>query len=64
MLAKYLFMPEPLRWDMILPNGEPLRWDMGPEFTWDGNVPRNPLLTKKARFGSDDLREFLTNPVD
>jgi len=32
-------MPEPLRFDMTLPNGEPLRWDMGPEFTWDGNVP-------------------------
>lgn len=32
-------MPEPLRFDMILPNGEPLRWDMGPEFTWDGDVP-------------------------
>lgn len=32
-------MPEPLRWDMTLPNGQPLRWDMGPEYTWDGNVP-------------------------
>src|SRR5258708_2052813 len=32
-------MAEPLRYDMILPNGEPLRWDMGPEFVWDGNVP-------------------------
>jgi hypothetical protein len=32
-------MPEPLRWDMILPNGEPLRYDMGPDFRWDGNVP-------------------------
>jgi hypothetical protein len=31
--------PEPLRWDMTLPNGQPLRWDMGPEFRWDGNVP-------------------------
>ncbi len=34
-------MPEPLRWDMILPNGEPLRFDMGPEFVWGGNVPDN-----------------------
>lgn len=34
-------MPEPLRWDMILPNGEPLRWDMGPEFVWGGNVPEH-----------------------
>ncbi len=34
-------MPEPLRWDMILPNGEPLRFDMGPAFVWDGNVPEN-----------------------
>jgi hypothetical protein len=34
-------MPEPLRWDMILPNGQPLRFDMGPEFTWDGNVPEH-----------------------
>lgn len=32
-------MPEPLRWDMTLPDGQPLRWDMGPEFTWDGNIP-------------------------
>lgn len=32
-------MPEPLRWDMILPNGEPLRWD-SPEFVWDGFVPQ------------------------
>ena len=31
-------MPEPLRWDMTLPNGEPLRWD-DPAFTWDGFVP-------------------------
>jgi hypothetical protein len=34
-------MGERLRWDMTLPNGEPLRWDMGPEFTWDGEVPPN-----------------------
>ena len=34
-------MPEPLRWDMTLPNGEPLRWDMGPAFRWDGSVPEN-----------------------
>lgn len=26
---------------MILPNGQPLRWDMGPEFRWDGNVPKS-----------------------
>src|SRR5882672_11309692 len=32
-------MPEPLRWNMILPNGEPLRYDMGPDFRWDGDVP-------------------------
>lgn len=40
-------MPEPLRWDMILPDGQPLRWDMGPEFTWDGNVPEH-LYPKKV----------------
>lgn len=34
-------MAEPLRYDMILPNGEPLRYDMGPEFIWDGFVPAN-----------------------
>lgn len=34
-------MPEPLRWDMTLPNGQPLRFDMGPEFRWDGNVPEH-----------------------
>src|SRR5882672_4352972 len=33
-------MPEPLRWDMTLPNGEPLRWD-SPQFVWDGFVPEN-----------------------
>jgi hypothetical protein len=32
-------MPEPLRWNMTLPNGEPLRFDMGPAFIWNGNVP-------------------------
>lgn len=37
-------MPEPLRWDMILPNGEPLRWDM-PLFTWDGTVPETQTAT-------------------
>jgi hypothetical protein len=31
-------MPEPLRWDMILPGGEPLRWG-DPRFTWDGFLP-------------------------
>ncbi len=31
--------PEPLKWGMTLPDGQPLRWDMGPDFTWDGNVP-------------------------
>ena len=36
----------PLRYDMILPNGEPLRWDMGPQFVWNGDVPAN-LLPKK-----------------
>ena len=25
--------PEPLRFDMTLPNGQPLRFDMGPEYT-------------------------------
>ena len=35
------FMPEPLRWDMTLPNGQPLRWDMGPEYTWDGDIPNS-----------------------
>ena len=37
--------PEPLRYDMILPNGQPLRWDMGPEYTWDGNVPASAYPT-------------------
>ncbi len=37
--------PEPLRFDMTLPNGQPLRWDMGPEYTWDGNVPASAYLT-------------------
>jgi hypothetical protein len=39
-------MPEPLRFDMILPNGQPLRWDMGPEFRWNGNLPES--LTNQA----------------
>ena len=34
-------MADPLRFDMTLPDGQPLRFDMGPEFTWDGNVPAN-----------------------
>jgi hypothetical protein len=33
-------MPEPLRWDMILPDGTPLSWD-DPRFTWDGFVPED-----------------------
>ena len=38
-------MPEPLRWDMTLPNGQPLRWDMGPEYLWDGIVPTSAYPT-------------------
>src|SRR3954469_5375555 len=33
-------MPEPLRWGMILPNGEPLRYGMGPDIKWNGTVPQ------------------------
>lgn len=42
-------MPEPLRWDMTLPNGEPLRFDMGPEFTWDGDVPEHLYSPKRMQ---------------
>jgi hypothetical protein len=42
-------MPEPLRWDMTLPNGETLRWDMGPDFTWDGNVPEQLYSPKRMQ---------------
>ena len=38
-------MPEPLRWDMILANGQPLRYDMGPEYVWDGDVPASAQPT-------------------
>lgn len=31
--------PTPLRFDMVLPNGQPLRFDMGPEYRLDGMVP-------------------------
>lgn len=37
----------PLRYNMILPDGEPLRWDMGPGFVWGGDVPPNYLPKKK-----------------
>jgi hypothetical protein len=47
-------MPEPLRFDMILPNGQPLRWDMGPEFRWDGNVPEF-LTNPHIHMPSDNL---------
>lgn len=47
-------MPEPLRFDMILPNGQPLRWDMGPEFRWDGNVPES-LTNPSIHMPSDNL---------
>jgi hypothetical protein len=32
-------MPEPLRWNMRLHNGELLRWNMGPQYRWNGTVP-------------------------
>lgn len=38
-------MPEPLRWNMTLPNGQPLRWNMGPEYVWGGNVPQSAYPT-------------------
>lgn len=47
-------MPEPLRFDMILPNGQPLRWDMGPEFRWDGNVPES-LTNPPIHMPNDNL---------
>lgn len=47
-------MPEPLRFDMILPNGQPLRWDMGPEFRWDGNLPES-LTNPRIHMPSDNL---------
>lgn len=46
-------MPEPLRWDMILPDGQPLRLDMGPEFRWDGNVPEH-LYPSTSAMNSDN----------
>lgn len=45
-------MPEKLRWDMTLPNGEKLRWDMGPEFRWDGDVPES--LTQPTHIMTND----------
>ena len=47
-LALKKIMPEPLRWDMTLPNGEPLRWDMGPDFVYGGNVPARYDNTPKT----------------
>lgn len=46
--------PEPLSWDMTLPDGQPLRWDMGSEFTWDGTVPAH-LTSKPPTHMSQDL---------
>lgn len=45
-------MPEPLRWDMTLPNGEPLRWDT-PGYVWDGDAPEN--LDPKPKTMTQDL---------
>ncbi len=61
--------PEPLRWDMTLPDGQPLRFDMGPEFTWDGNVPARyyqnntsmPQNLISATLAATDLATILTN---
>ena len=51
-------MADPLRFDMILPDGQPLRWDMGPEYRWDGNVPEN--LQPKTPMQQNDISITVT----
>jgi hypothetical protein len=48
-------MPEPLRWDMTLPDGEPLRWD-DPRFVWDGFVPEENNAPKLMTQNLIDLQ--------
>lgn len=60
--------PEPLRFDMILPDGQPLRFDMGPEFTFDGKVParyyQNQTNTSMSQdLISADIAQTLANEI-
>ena len=62
-------MPErpPLRFDMILPDGQPLRFDMGPEFTWDGKVPERYYQNQTNPMAQDlisaDLAQTLADEL-
>ncbi len=53
--------PEPLRFDMTLPDGQPLRWDMGPEFTWDGKVPARSYQNQHTPMQQNDLSIVITS---
>jgi hypothetical protein len=58
--------PTPLRFDMVLPNGQPLRFDMGPKYRLDGMVPPSayPNTTRSlpnvaVPFPASKLKEIL-----
>lgn len=60
--------PEPLRWNMPLPDGQPLRWGMGNEFVWNGTVPRRyyehqPTQTMSQNLISADFAPALAAEV-
>ena len=58
-------MPErpPLRYDMILPDGQPLRFDMGLEFTWDGKVPERYYQNQTNPMAQDLLSADLAQTL-
>jgi hypothetical protein len=60
-------MPEPLRWDMILPTGQPLRWGTRGA-TWDGTVEavmaaqnQTPPMTNDNRISATLSAQDLTD---
>jgi hypothetical protein len=60
--------PEPLRWNMTLPDGQPLRWGMGNDFVWNGKVPARyyqpePTHTMSQNLIAADLAPALVTEV-
>ena len=56
-------VPTPLRWDMILPNGEPLRFDM-PGAKWDGTVEELNLSTPNRPMQQNDISITITSAAE
>ena len=56
-------MPTPLRWNMILPNGEPLRYNT-PGAKWDGTVEELNLSTPNHPMQQNDIDITITSAAE